>query len=369
VLFFTSIRLFSSAVMSESVFAPHLTSDFTPVFGEGRTYMHDYRFYYNYFRKIPNGKEIARIDLKRAAQWFSENYKTQIKETFFQQDYDHRKKKFTDTERFFILHDDTLVTFNDTDVCRVLHYDATEARFDKIVDEIKVFKRRLRGVNRQISLITQGFSGLELTALDIQRTRLDLSLNYNDDFLPVHELILQRLSRKNDKGIVLLHGLPGTGKTTYLRYLIGKVRKQMLFVPPNIAANMANPDFINILINNPNSVLIVEDAENIIVDRNQSGSSAVSTLLNISDGLLSDCLNIQIICSFNTHISAVDTALLRKGRLIAKYEFRKLERQKAQSLSESLGFDTFLTEEMTLSDIYNQQEMNFEEKKGMKIGF
>ncbi|MBC8111207.1 MAG: AAA family ATPase [Verrucomicrobia bacterium] len=346
------------------------SNDFTPVFGEGRTYMHDYRFYFNFFKKIPNGKEIDRIDLRRAVAWFAEHYKHQIKDTFFQQDYDYKKKKFFDTERFFVLEDETLVTFNDGDMCRVLHHRADDNHFNKIIEQIRTFKRRRQGIHRQISLITQGFSGLEISTLDINKTKLDLSHNYNDDFAEVHEVIIKRLSKKNDKGIVLLHGIPGTGKTTYLRYLIGKVKKQMLFVPPNIAANMANPEFINILINNSNSVLIVEDAENIIIDRNQSGSSAVSTLLNISDGLLSDCLNIQIICSFNTHISAVDTALLRKGRLIAKYEFQKLHAEKAQKLSDNLGFKTQILEDTTLSDIYNQEEMDFDDRKSdKKIGF
>jgi hypothetical protein len=351
------------------VIYPEKQHDFTTVFGDGRSYMHDYRFYYNYFNRIPNGKEIDRIHLRKAIEWFSKTYKSEIRETFFQQDYDYKKRRSFDTERFFVLHDDTMVAFNDGDMCRVLHYEPHEARFDNIIEQIKQFKRKRQGQHRQISLITAGFSGLDLSHIDIQKTKLDISLNYNDDFPPVHDIILKRLSKRNDKGIVLLHGLPGTGKTTYLRYLIGKIRKQMLFVPPNIAANMANPDFINILINNPNSVLIVEDAENIIIDRNQSGSSAVSTLLNISDGLLSDCLNIQIICSFNTHISAVDTALLRKGRLIAKYEFKKLTTDKAQKLSSSLGFGNEVSEEMILSDIYNQQEMSFEEKKAPKIGF
>jgi len=82
---------------------------------------------------------------------------------------------------------------------------------------------------------------------------------------------------------------------------------------------------ISILLENPNSIFVIEDAENIIVDREKDRHCPVSALLNISDGLLSDCLNIQVICSFNTDISKVDGAIMRKGRLIAKYEFKELE--------------------------------------------
>jgi ATP-dependent 26S proteasome regulatory subunit len=179
------------------------------------------------------------------------------------------------------------------------------------------------------------------------------------------------LNRREDKGIVLLHGLPGSGKTTYLRYLTGKIKKRILFVPPNIAANIANPDFVNLLIENQNAILVIEDAENIVIDRNQGGGSAVSNLLNLADGLLSDFLSIQIVCTFNTSISSVDSALLRKGRIIAKYEFKELEIPKAQRLSDKLGFKNQLTKSMVLSDIYNQNDPDFANSQQTKrqIGF
>ena len=107
-----------------------------------------------------------------------------------------------------------------------------------------------------------------------------------------------------------------------------------------------------------------------MVDREREGNSPVSALLNISDGLLSDCLNIQIICSFNTDLSKVDSALMRKGRLIAKYEFKELEVDKAAKLSKKLGFSTEVESPMTLTAIYNQEEKEFQQrKKHNPIGF
>ena len=83
-----------------------------------------------------------------------------------------------------------------------------------------------------------------------------------------------RLNRESDKGIILLHGLPGTGKTTYLRHLIGGLKKKVLFVSPSVAGNLMNPEFIDLLIENPNSVLIIEDAENIMMDRKYNSDSS-----------------------------------------------------------------------------------------------
>lgn len=137
-----------------------------------------------------------------------------------------------------------------------------------------------------------------------------------------------------------------------------------------MASAITNPELISVLIDNSNSIFVIEDAENVIVDRENVGTSPVSSLLNISDGLLADCLNIQIICSFNTDISKIDSALMRKGRLIAKYEFKELETPKAQQLSNKLGFTTQIDQPMTLTSIYNQDEKSFLQKeKRNPIGF
>ena len=126
---------------------------------------------------------------------------------------------------------------------------------------------------------------------------------------------------------------------------------------------------MDLLIDNPNSILVIEDAENIIMDRKYSNQSSVSNLLNISDGLLSDCLNVQIICTFNSALSLVDSALLRKGRLIAKYEFGKLHVGKASALSNHLGLKQSINKPMTLAEITNPDETDFEIKKINVIGF
>lgn len=196
---------------------------------------------------------------------------------------------------------------------------------------------------------------LYLRDFEVKKTEIDVELNYNDDFLKVHETIVKRLSSDDDKGLVLLHGSPGTGKTHYLRHLTSVLNKKMIFIPPDYASHIASPHFLPLMISNPNSILIIEDAETIVESREESGrSGAVSSLLNMADGLLSDCLNIQIICTFNTHISNIDKALLRKGRLIANYEFKALDANKAQKLSNKIGFKRWIEDNMTLAEIYNQ---------------
>jgi hypothetical protein len=239
----------------------------------------------------------------------------------------------------------------------------------KLIEAFTTFKASEKVEEYEINIITLTGSGLQLKQLDIQPTALDIDLYYNDDFKDVDRMITERLSRKNDKGIVLLHGLPGTGKTTYLRHLIGSIKKKILFVSPSVAGNLMNPEFIDLLIDNPNAILIIEDAETIIMDRKYSSNSSVSNLLNISDGLLSDCLNVQIVCTFNSALNLVDSALLRKGRLIAKYEFGKLDVAKAQKLSDHLGLEQIVVKPMTLAEITNPGELHLQPSNTNVIGF
>jgi SpoVK/Ycf46/Vps4 family AAA+-type ATPase len=256
-----------------------------------------------------------------------------------------------------------------SDYVKILFSPAKYSFVEKLINVLSEFKLPEKAKDFEINIITCDKHGLDLKTIAIKPTSLAIDLYYNEDFKEVHGIIKSRLSQQNDKGIVLLHGMPGTGKTTYLRHLIGELNKKILFVSPSVAGQLINPDFIDLLIDNPNSVLIIEDAENIIMDRNRNSDSSVSNLLNLSDGLLSDCLSVQIICTFNSSLSMIDSALMRKGRLIASYEFGKLSREKAQRLADHLGLDQLVVKAMTLAEITNPDAQDFEVKKSNRIGF
>jgi hypothetical protein len=256
------------------------------------------------------------------------------------------------------LKNDLLLSYNSQDnAIKIFYSDRITSDvlgdLEKMVEEAYLPESYAQG---KVFLMYEMSGYLYLRDFEVKKTEIDIDLNYNDDFKSIHELIVKRLSTNDDKGLVLLHGAPGTGKTHYLRYLASILNKKMIFIPPDYAINIASPHFLPLMIANPNSILIIEDAELIIEEREEHGRNAsVSSLLNMADGLLSDCLNIQIICTFNTHLSKIDKALLRKGRLIANYEFRALEANKAQKLSNSLGFKRWFEEASTLAEIYNQE--------------
>jgi SpoVK/Ycf46/Vps4 family AAA+-type ATPase len=206
--------------------------------------------------------------------------------------------------------------------------------------------------------------------VDIDYADIDLQKNYNDDLLEVDEIIRESIEQQ-ESGLILLHGIPGTGKTSYIKTLLTRyMDEKFIFIPNDFVDEMLKPDFITFLIGQKNSILVIEDAESVIMAREQKSSkSVVSTILQITDGLFSDYLNIKVVCTFNTDVSKIDKALFRKGRMIAFYKFEELAKEKALAL---LGVDdpSALPETCTLSELYNHKARSFKEATTKRrIGF
>ena len=90
----------------------------------------------------------------------------------------------------------------------------------------------------------------------------------------------------------------------------------------------------------------------------------------MSDGLLSDIMNLKFICTFNADIRTIDSALLRKGRCYAKYEFKELSEDKVKHLNEKYNLGIEQIKPMTLAQIYNANQNEYSEASiERKIGF
>lgn len=215
-------------------------------------------------------------------------------------------------------------------------------------------------------------TGLDVEAFDVKEQIIDIDENYNDNFRSVSDNIIQFLNKDKSSGLVLLHGKQGTGKTTYIRHLISSINRTFIYLPSQLTGALSKPSFIPFIKRFKESILIIEDCENIIKSRESvpDFDNALANLLNMGDGLLSDALSLKIICTFNTDLRNIDQAILRKGRLKGRYEFTELSADKVVTKLKKLGMQNIEPVPMTLAEIYNYSETTFEiNTENSKIGF
>ncbi len=259
---------------------------------------------------------------------------------------------------------------NDELIAKFL-YDISDPDLEPWVIDTNHKLRSKFGLNRTPVFKVLSRSHSEFYTEDVKTNRFlsDLPKMYNDDFVQVNELIEKSLT--SDKaGLILLHGSPGTGKTSYIKNLITKFNsRSFIFLQNEFINELLNPDFISFLLKNRNAILLIEDAEKVLTTREYSNeNSVVSTILQLTDGLFSDYLNIKIICTFNTSIEKIDKALLRKGRMIAYYDFKPLVAEKASELLKSMELEP-TEDEMTLADIFYYHSKEYQANDSKKIGF
>ena len=195
---------------------------------------------------------------------------------------------------------------------------------------------------------TMGFDTRCLSAKDIE---LDTELNYNDDF-PVDKL--DKVLNQDGSALVILHGAPGTGKSSYIKSLIKTSQYKCMYVDQSCFDFLTDSTFITLLIDFKSSIVILEDCECLLAERKNTRNNAIAALLNLTDGVLADAFNLKIICTFNADLNKIDKALLRKGRLKLKYEFKNLTKDKVKNFfAKKYPELTAPDKEMSLADLYN----------------
>ena len=257
------------------------------------------------------------------------------------------------------------------DKCKLTFYYPTSA---KCVDEeftqfMDIDKRP------NIFMVNQDYGNFNFSKFNINLPEtFDIGLNYGKNFESVSEKIIKSL-HENSSGLYMLHGRPGTGKTTYIRYLASVLKKDVIFFPTSFVDEITNPSILSLLKKKQDCVMILEDAEKALTKRSLSDQpSLVSTLLNMTDGILGDILKLNVIVTYNCDRQDIDEALLRKGRLKAEYSFQGLKQDEAKKLIKKLDIDIKPEDNMTLADIYyakSDEELigNIKTLEKPKIGF
>ncbi len=169
---------------------------------------------------------------------------------------------------------------------------------------------------------------------------------------------------------LILIGPRGTGKSTFLRTLMLKIKAKM-YALADQESLLADPRFTTFLRSlGTNAVIGIEDADNLIKPRS-SGNAQMSMILNYLDGVVDH--NTKMIISTNLPtLRETDEALVRKGRTFRVLEFQSLYGEQINVARGVLGKDPIeVTDEtkMTLAEALNYDPDDNSLRTVQTIGF
>lgn len=173
----------------------------------------------------------------------------------------------------------------------------------------------------------------------------------------------------SSENVLLLLGIPGSGKSNLIKHIIAKSRKNALITyDPEV---MKKDGIFASFIEEDYGSLIMEDADAFLGARTE-GNLMMTKFLNVADGIVSMNGKKMIFSTNLEKLDDIDFALLRPGRCHAVINFRKL------NCAESIAFckDHNITnwaptpgEEYSLAQLYNHTKQARRTVTKRKVGF
>lgn len=318
---------------------------------------------------IPDCQSVSNINLDEWKHWvkqMEQNYEWQKEERIIWSE--QRNYQIT-VEYFYCIHlrAGITLTFSSISNTGTLCYDK-----DSKVTVLDDLKAELETLKNPEPKCTIGFlhlvnGHLRVNFQEFKPYSKDLTSFHGEEYSTFKEEMIDVINDEEESGLFLLHGEPGTGKTSFIKSVLSSVDKKAIYLTPGFANSLTSPELLPLLMEYPNSVLVIEDAETVLMKREADNSNAVSNLLNLTDGFPSDFLKLKVICTFNSSIHTIDDALLREGRLKGMMEFKRLSSEKAKRLAQELGKEINTEERLTLAQVCNTSIRT--SRKAKVVGF
>lgn len=215
---------------------------------------------------------------------------------------------------------------------------------------------------KSIHVLVRQQGGLCLTKIDSINSPL-VKENYPKDVLENYHHIVECIGSNSPCGrLVLLDGLPGTGKSYLIRALMHDVEAKPIIIPSSVISQITGPDILPPLLEQKHKtapmLIIIEDADIALVTRSKGNFGAIAELLNLGDGLLGELLNVRVIATTNAERTDLDDAIVRPGRMCRHLHLGLLDHNNTNEIYTKLtGLEVNLPP-MTLAEVYRRARLD-----------
>ena len=242
--------------------------------------------------------------------------------------------------------------------------------YDKVQDFVELLNECVLDFceddSNKLNTIGLSQNGLELEPVNFHNIDLEnIEMFYNEQTFKSVEKAIKKI-KKADKGLTILYGDRGTGKTSIINHLATKLDRIIMFIPNNmIEHTINNPDFRRFIKKYERPIIVLDDCEMLFHEMYKSNPIA-NNLLQMLDGFLSDTMNVNIIALFNTDTEDdIDESLLDCNNLIDVIEFESLSIEESNELAKHIESNKKYKNKTRVIDIIKKRSSN----EASKIGF
>lgn len=240
-----------------------------------------------------------------------------------------------------------------------LDYNSGIKKIEGIIDLLSVCL--IDEVGKSVSkmnVISIGSNGLDLDPIESMDTDSEsIEMYYNSDTFKKINKLTKKI-KKSKKGLSILYGDRGTGKTSIIEYMSGCANRLMIFIPNNmVELTINNPEFKRFLKKVQNPTIVIDDCETFFNEAYTKSNMFTNNLLQLVDGVLSDSIGLHIITIFNVDDEEeIDHSLIDCNNLMGVIKFDNLDKDESNDLGKHIGHDVKYKTDNRLVDVVKKRK-------------